>query len=169
MLGFPNPWVLLGSLVAVVGLVTGTWFYRGHLDAQVAKGQIATIQSKDEAATVQFQREARAREAAQEVLSGRIQSELQAKLNDQAHAAADLADTNQRLLDAVKIYANTGSVGQGLPQADQLAVSNAKLGVLAGLYGELASAGEAAAAKANGVVAKLGTCEATLAAERATP
>lgn len=158
----PNPWVLLGAFAVWASTLVGCWFYKGNIDTQEAKANLEAVQLADGKATAKFLADAKAKADEKLALTERNRDDLQKKL-DREHA--DLLaerDVHQRLLSAVEIYANAGSVGAGLSAASEIALLGKRLETLGQLYSDLDSAGEQAAADADAVNDHLAACEATV-------
>jgi hypothetical protein len=152
----PNPWVLLGAFAVWASTLVGCWFYKGHVDNFQLQATVATIATQRDQAVIKAQQDAAKTVAAQAAKTQEISDALQ---TEQAKHAADLVaadDMHKRLLDAVALYAS----GAGLPAATELSVLKGRLETLSGIYGDMASAGEQAAADADTDAEHLRACEA---------
>lgn len=143
MAGIPNPWTILGAVLAVIGAAIGGFFYGQHVESLAWKTVVA--EQKAEAATILATHEAR---------MGALNLEIEhAHAERQAALTAGAADSHRLAgeLDRLRLSRRGACGGGQVSPASGLAVSQSSSDPArgpAGSYSELAAIADGAVATA---------------------
>ena len=99
-------WLALGGFIGIIGLLVACWIYRGRIDADHERATVATMQHEADVARQKFDREQRANQGAAEVKEQRNAETAQSQLQQVQHDRDAAVDLNNRLRNAVTIYAS---------------------------------------------------------------
>jgi hypothetical protein len=152
-MGLPNPWVLLGSILGVIGISAVCYLQGERAQAAKDKVQAQAIAIEQAQAIANEQARSHGKEIEAEATVAHQRDDYEDRLKKQNDALAATNDTIRKLRDAYNSYSCSSSMPQttGVPLSNNQAIGSS--------CAEMAEFGRQAASTADSCQSRLTACE----------